>query len=78
MVIVMPLPVAADSEAVDFDYLIGTGPLCGVPVPAPCPDVAEASNGYTLALTGSGTLTTHPKTVTGGGTLPTTWPEEAR
>lgn len=36
LVIVMPLPVAAPSEAVDFDYLIGTGPLRGVPVPAPC------------------------------------------
>lgn len=69
LVTAMPLPVAADSEAVEFDYLIGTGLLCELGIPSACPDVAEASNGDTLELTGSGTLTTHPKTVTGGGTF---------
>ncbi|MGI8514129.1 MAG: hypothetical protein ACR2NT_03130 [Acidimicrobiia bacterium] len=46
-----------------------TRPIARRPRPGALPDVAEASNGDTLALTGSGTLTTHPKTVTGGGTF---------
>ncbi|MFL5493787.1 MAG: hypothetical protein ACJ8DC_05300 [Gemmatimonadales bacterium] len=33
------------------------------------PDVAEAANGDRIILTGTGTLTLHPKSVTGGGTF---------
>jgi hypothetical protein len=33
------------------------------------PDVAEAANGDRIILTGTGTLTLHPKSATGGGTF---------
>ena len=33
------------------------------------PDVAEAANGDQIILTGTGTLTLHPKSATGGGTF---------
>lgn len=68
LVVAMPAPAVADSEAVKFDFLIGTGFLCGLD-PFACPDVSMASNGDTLELTGSGVITTHPKSVTGGGTF---------
>jgi len=36
------------------------------------PDVAEAANGDRVTLTGTGTLTLHPKSATGGGTFTNT------
>ncbi len=59
---------SADSGAATYRYLIGTGLLCGL-APSACPDVAMAPNGDTIVLTGSGTLSIHPKSVTGGGTF---------
>ncbi len=58
----------ADSGSQTFSYLAGTGPLC-VLTPNPCPDVARADNGDTVDITGSGTLSIHDNTVSGGGTF---------
>jgi hypothetical protein len=58
--------VAADSGSATYDYLIGTGILCDFD-PSACPAVAMASNGDTIAMTGTGTLSIHPKSVSGGG-----------
>lgn len=51
-----------------YDYLIGTGILCALD-PSACPAIAQAPNGDTLELTGSGTLSVYPKSVSGGGTF---------
>lgn len=59
----------ADSGPQSFGYLAGVGePLCGL-APDACPDVARADNGDTVAITGSGKLSIHDKTVTGTGTF---------
>ena len=48
--------ISADSGSATYIYLIET-------------DTAMASNGDTITLTGFGTLSIHPKSVTGGGTF---------
>ena len=58
--------VSADSGAASYEYLIGTGVLCGFD-PSACPDVTMAANGDTIVMTGTGTLSIHPKSVSGGG-----------
>ncbi len=60
--------VAADSGSANYQYLVGTSFLCGLD-PSACPDVAMADNGDTIDISGSGTLSIHPKSVTGGGTF---------
>jgi len=60
---------SADSSNETFGFLAGTGFLCALPGPTPCPDVARADNGDTIQITGSGTLTTNPKTASGTGTF---------
>ena len=60
--------VAADSGSANYQYLIGTSFLCGLD-PSGCPAVAMAANGDTIDITGSGTLSIHPKSVSGGGTF---------
>ena len=60
---------AARSETpkeASFQFLIGVAPLCGLAADA-CPAIAMAPNGETIEITGSGTLSTHPKTVSGSG-----------
>ena len=57
---------SADSGSATYVYLIGTDFLCGLE-PSACPDVASAPNGDTLEMTGQGTLSIHPKAVTGAG-----------
>ncbi|MBI2096056.1 MAG: hypothetical protein HYT43_00220 [Candidatus Taylorbacteria bacterium] len=59
---------SAGSEGADYDFLIGTGFLCGLD-PSACPDIARADNGDTIEITGSGALSTHPKSVSGGGSF---------
>ncbi len=59
----------ADSGSASYAYLLGTGLVCGLPVPNACPDIAMAPNGDTVELTGSGTLSIHSKSATGGGTF---------
>jgi hypothetical protein len=56
----------ADSGSATYDYVIGEGIVCGFD-PSACPAVSTASNGDTLIMTGSGTLSIHPKSVSGGG-----------
>ena len=66
------LPVAVVSAAGNnrsYQYVIGTGPLCELPLPDPCPTIAMAKNGDTVAVTGQGTFGTRPRSATGGGTF---------
>lgn len=62
------LPAPSDSGSATFQYLAGSGFLCGFFSTA-CPDIARADNGDTIEITGSGTLTIHPNSVGGGGTF---------
>jgi len=64
LLLVRGTPASAQSATVTYDYLAGSGLLC----PAGCPDVASAPNGDTITIAGSGTLSIHPDSVTGGGT----------
>jgi hypothetical protein len=59
---------SADSESASFAYLFGSGFLGGLS-PTACPQVASAANGETIEITGAGTLSIHPESVTGGGTF---------
>ena len=59
---------SAKSATVTYNYLTGSDFLCGLS-PDACPDVASASNGDTISITGSGTLSIHPESVTGSGTF---------
>jgi hypothetical protein len=59
----------ADKESQTFQYLVGAGFLCNLASDA-CPDVAKASNGDRVEVTGQGTLVTgEDDSVTGGGTF---------
>ncbi len=67
IVVAVPLSGAsATSETASYDYLVGDGFLCGLD-PSACPDVSVAPNGDTLEITGSGTISVHPKSATGSG-----------
>lgn len=55
-------------ETVNYHYLIGSGFLCDLD-PTACPTVSTASNGDVIELAGGGTLSIHPKSVTGKGTF---------
>ena len=59
----------ADSGPQTFAFLAGTGPVLCALDPSACPDVARADNGDTVQIAGSGKLSIHDKTVTGGGTF---------
>lgn len=64
---------SAESETLDYRWLAGEGDtafgaLCDLGGP-PCPNVATASNGDTIEIAGEGTLSVHPKSVTGNGTF---------
>ena len=62
---------------------VATNPKATFELQLDVPNVARASNGDTLAITGTGVFSTHPKTVTasgtfthtvaGGGTITGTW-----
>src|SRR5216683_5033300 len=67
VLLVRGAPASAKSATVTYHYFAGAGPVCSVS-PTACPDVASAPNGDTISLAGSGTLSIHPKSVTGGGT----------
>ncbi len=66
----------AGSETLDYRWLAAAGvvdfPDPGVTVcqlGVPCPDVATASNGDTIEIEGEGTLSVHPKSITGSGSF---------
>lgn len=62
--------LATHGPNVNYQYLIATGPLCSLPEPNPCPAIAKADNGGdTVEIAGEGTLSTNPKSVTGGGSF---------
>jgi hypothetical protein len=58
--------VSAGSGTASYAYLLGTGFLCGL-APDACPDIAMADNGDKIEISGSGTLSIHPESVTGSG-----------
>jgi hypothetical protein len=59
----LQVPVAsADAGSATYQYFLGVSPVEG-------PDVAAAANGETIEVTGSGTLSIHPKSVSGGGSF---------
>lgn len=60
--------VTADSGAATYTYLIAVDPLCDLD-PSACPAIAMADNGDTVEVMGGGTLSIHPKSVSGGGTF---------
>lgn len=69
LLVIALAPATSASSATDtFDYFIGTAPLCDLD-PSACPDVALAPNGDTIEVTGSGTISVHPQSATGGGTF---------
>ncbi|HEV2138923.1 MAG TPA: hypothetical protein VGR53_08775 [Nitrososphaerales archaeon] len=49
-------------------YLVGTGFLCNI-APSFCPDVAKASNGDTVTISGSGTFNAASMHATGSGSF---------
>jgi hypothetical protein len=68
-----------NKKAATYEFLAGANStatggfeLCKVPVPNPCPDIARASSGDTVTITGTGTLGVHPKSATGSGTYSST------
>lgn len=58
--------VAAPPPFVVYQYLLGKGFICNLD-PSACPDIARAVTGDTIEITGSGTMTLGPGTVTGTG-----------
>lgn len=59
---------SAKSETANFDFLVASGPLCGLD-PLACPAIAAASNGETIEVTGSGAISVHPMSASGGGSF---------
>ncbi len=66
LLLVRGAPASAQSATVTYDYFAGSGIPCSI---SECPDVASAPNGDTITIAGSGTLSIHPDSVTGGGTF---------
>jgi len=64
-----PGGASAAAPSASYQWLTGTGFICEPPVSAPCPTTAMAANGDTIDIRGEGTLSVHPKSVTGGGTF---------
>jgi len=64
----LPVEFAAGASTASFQFLVGTGPLCGLATNA-CPDITMADNGDMVAVTGQGTLSIFPNSVNGGGTF---------
>ena len=62
------ITVRADSGPATYVFLVGTDFLCDL-APDACPNVAMASNGDTIEISGSGTFSIHPDSVSGGGTF---------
>jgi hypothetical protein len=60
--------VSADGSTGTREWDVGGGTLCLVDPPG-CPDVAMADNGDTITIAGAGTLSLHPKSITGSGTF---------
>jgi hypothetical protein len=67
--LVSAIGAAADSGSATYQYLVGTGFLAGTNIGPLPPDVAMAADGSTVTLTGQGTLSIHPKSVSGGGSF---------
>jgi len=64
----IPGRASADSGSATYEYLVGSGFICGL-APTACPDIAMADSGDTVEIAGSGTFSIHPNSATGGGTF---------
>ncbi len=62
------VPASADSSSASYEYHIGDAFLVSLD-PSFGPDVTVAPNGATMTVTGTGTLSVHPKSISGGGTF---------
>lgn len=60
--------IGAAADGIQYHYLTGSGPLCSLGATA-CPDIARASNGDTVEISGEGTFVTGSDDATGGGTF---------
>ena len=56
-------------ETGEYQFLVGSGLLCGLPIPDPCPVVTKGANGDIVEITGAGTITLGSDSATGGGTF---------
>lgn len=59
----------ANSGAGTFLWFAASIPAICSQAPNFCPDITKAANGDIVEITGAGTLSLHPKSVTGGGTF---------
>jgi len=59
---------SASSSSASYEYHIGDAFLVSLD-PSFGPDVALAHNGASMTVTGTGTLSVHPKSISGGGTF---------
>jgi len=59
---------SANSSSASYEYHIGDAFLVSLN-PSFGPDVTLAPNGATMTVTGTGTLSVHPKSISGGGTF---------
>ena len=59
---------SANSSSASYEYHIGDAFLVSLD-PSFGPDVTLAPNGATMTVTGTGTLSVHPKSISGGGTF---------
>ena len=71
----LPVGFAAGASTASFQFLVGTGPLCGLATNA-CPDITMADNGDMVAVTGQGTISISTNSITGGGTFVHMAPDE--
>ncbi len=62
------VPASADSSSASYEYHIGDAFLVSLD-PSFGPDVTLAPNGASMTVTGTGTLSVHPKSISGGGTF---------
>ena len=66
--VLAPSGAAAASGSATFTFFAGAGPVCGLEADA-CPAVAKAANGDTIAIRGTGSISVHPNSASGGGTF---------
>lgn len=62
-------PAGAGHAPASLDFVVGTDFLCGLPLPSPCPAIAEAPSGDTIEIEATGSFSTHGRTAEGEGTF---------
>lgn len=64
----LPATSRASFNSSSYTYFVGTGDLCALD-PSACPVISSDSGGDKIEVTGQGTVSGRPRSVTGGGTL---------